>query len=331
MNFDCFSDVYYTYNYVNLYLDSGDEPFEFYYEENEKWVYNISIKHPINYVGDVQVNEEIFDLETVYGYGGIFTNSRDKTFIKKALAKYREKCRKNNIIAEFFRFHPYNSFPVSFPDSFDFLSKDRLTIIINLNQSYDEIFKNFKSSLRRNIRKALKNGLVAQEVEKSDKNIEAFKKLYHHTMEKNQADNFYFFSTSYFNNLLEKEYAKLYGIFYDGKLINAGIFLFSYPFIYYHLGASDFHYYSLNGNALLFSELCRKYNYQYEIFYLGGGNTPDLENSLYKFKRKFSPDTRYFYIGGFIYNHEKYNELIDIWNTQHPDDNRVYFLKYRLK
>jgi hypothetical protein len=64
---------------------------------------------------------------------------------------------------------------------------------------------------------------------------------------------------------------------------------------------------------------------------MGGGNSPNPEDSLYQFKRKFSNNINYYYIAGMVYNQEKYNELIDLWKKHHPDDDRVYFLKYRLE
>ncbi|MFB6088502.1 MAG: hypothetical protein ABEK36_01860 [Candidatus Aenigmatarchaeota archaeon] len=312
-------------------MNSSEQPFVFDYKKNDNWLFNISIKRPITKVGNYPIKEKIFDLETAYGYGGICTNSRDEKFISKALTQYRHKCISENIVAEFFRFHPFNVFPINHPDIFDFISKDRPTIFIDLNQSYENIFKNFKSALRRNIRKANKNNLVFKEMEKTGENIEAFRKLYYLTMKKNRADKFYFFSDEYFRELLNKDYARLFGVYYGGHLTNAGIFLFSPPFIYYHLGASDPKYYTLNGNPLLFSEICRLFSFQYGILYLGGGNSSNPKDSLYQFKRKFSDKINYFYIGGIIYNNEKYNELLDLWEQQNPDDDRVYFLKYRLE
>jgi hypothetical protein len=331
MEFNCKKDVYFRKDYINLYLNSSEEPFVFHYEEDDNWLFNISVKRPIIKVGNYPFEGNFYDLETAYGYGGICTNSWDEQFISKAITQYRNKCLSENIVAEFFRFHPFNVFPIVHSDIFDFLSKDRPTICIDLNQSYESIFKNFKSALRRNIRKANKNNLVFKEMEKTGENIEAFRRIYYLTMNKNRAEKFYFFSNSYFRTLLKKDYTKLFGVYYDNHLINAGIFLFSHPFIYYHLGASDPQYYGLNGNPFLFSEICRLFNFQYDILYMGGGNSPNPEDSLYQFKRKFSNNINYYYIAGMVYNQEKYNELIDLWKKHHPDDDRVYFLKYRLE
>ncbi len=331
IEFNYKNDVYFQKDYINLYLNDSEQSFIFEYQENDNWLYNISIKKPIIKIGNCPVKEKIYDLETAYGYGGIFTNSGDGHFIDKALARYRQKCLQENIVAEFFRFHPFNLFPVNYPGAFNFLIKDRPTISIDLHQSYEHIFNNFKPALRRNIRKAKKNNLVFREMKKTRKNLEAFKTLYYLTMNRNQAKEFYFFSSTYFQQLLAKDYSRLFGVFSGNKMINSGVFLFSYPFIYYHLGASDPHYYSLNGNPFLFSEICRQFSFQYKLLYLGGGNSPKPEDSLYQFKRKFSDKINYFYIGGMVYQPSKYNELTRTWKEQHPDEKKAYFLKYRLE
>lgn len=331
MEFNCYNDIYFQEEYANLYIDEDEEIFNFTHKNTGKWLFNISIKRPINPVGKQQTTQSLFDLETAYGYGGICTNTKDEQFVNEAIRKYRNLCFSNNIVAEFFRFHPFNSFPYLFPKHFDFLVKDRPTVVINLKRPYEEIFSDFKSSLRRNIRKANKNGLFFTEMVKSPENIEAFIELYYLTMKRNKATSFYFFSKTYFQKLFQNKYVKLYGVYYKNNLINAGIFLFSPEIIYYHLGASDPNYYFLNGNPLLFAEVCHANVYKYDKLYLGGGNTSRLDDSLFQFKRKFSGETKPFYIGGMIYNKRAYNNLVKLWEKQNPQDNRVFFLKYRLK
>ena len=62
--------------------------------------YNIAIKRPITKIGNVDIAEGYFDLETAYGYGGFYVNNENEEFLKIALEKYQQYCLENNIIAE---------------------------------------------------------------------------------------------------------------------------------------------------------------------------------------------------------------------------------------
>lgn len=46
---------------------------------------NKTIKKPINKIGNIEVNDNFYDLETSYGYGGFYTNCDDKLFIQNAM------------------------------------------------------------------------------------------------------------------------------------------------------------------------------------------------------------------------------------------------------
>ena len=48
-----------------------------------------------------------FDFETVYGYSGPVSTSKDKYFFKKCLERIQNYCLNNSLIAGFIRFNPY--------------------------------------------------------------------------------------------------------------------------------------------------------------------------------------------------------------------------------
>jgi len=322
------NDVYYLDDYVKLYLKSDQNILKFEFNEGSKQFYHITIKRPI-LLNNSQFDG--YDLETAYGYGGFWINTQDQTFVRKALKEYEAFCQNQNIVAEFFRFHPFNDFPLNFGDYFDFLIEDRETVFVQLEKPYETIFKEYHSSLHRNLKKAVKNDLQFRLLEPTSEQINHFHRLYYQTMKKNNADSFYFFSESYFNKLFNLQNTKLFGVEFKGQIVNMVIILESFPFCYYHLGASEPEYYSLNGNPFLFDQLIKFYQQKFKIFYLGGGATPAPDDSLLRFKRKFSPDTKPFFIAGKIFNKEKYDHLIQKAEKKCPELKSVkYFLKYRL-
>ncbi len=322
------NDIYYQEDYIKLYLKPLQKIVKFEFSDATNQFYHITIQRPI-----YSVNSElqIYDLETAYGYGGFWCNTDNRSFIRRALNAYDAFCKEKNIVAEFFSFHPFNRFPEFFNDYFDFLVEERKTVYVNLQKAYETIYQEYHPSLRRNLKKAQKNKLQFLELLPTPQNIFRFYQLYFATMKKNNADSFYFFPEAYFKQLFELPEAKLYGVEYEGKIVNMVVMLESTPFCYYHLGASDPQYYSLNGNPFLFDQLIQRYQKTFTIFYLGGGATPDPEDSLLRFKRKFSPETTPFFIAGKIYNKTKYDDLVKEAEQKCPELSSVnYFLKYRL-
>ena len=90
---DLSSDIYYQRAYSALYEDNC-EYFEFLYEEGLHFVKFSALKHRIIDVSGIKLEEELYDLETPYGYGGPLTNSIDKSFLQRAFEEIgRASCR----------------------------------------------------------------------------------------------------------------------------------------------------------------------------------------------------------------------------------------------
>jgi hypothetical protein len=97
-------DIYYLDSYISLYLKDDEELFSFIYEESDNFFINKTIKRPIKKIGDIEVNDNFYDLETAYGYGGYYTNSDDIDFLKEAFKAYEEKCKKIELLLNLFVF-----------------------------------------------------------------------------------------------------------------------------------------------------------------------------------------------------------------------------------
>ena len=313
------NDLMFKKEYLELYLKDGEEIFEFNYEKNGYYFYNISIKRPIKKIGSFNINEKIYDLESVYGYGGYLTNG-DEKFINEALKRYKEYCQNQYIVAEFIRFHPFNDFP---KELLDFNLIERQVIVKNLEDN--DIMRSFNSKTRYYVKKALKD----IKIEKSN-NIEKFLELYYFTMSKNKASDFYYFDKRYFEKLISLPGVELYACIFNNEIIAMSFFIFS-KYGYYHLSANSEVSYKLGANyALLYYgfEVAKSKNIKY--FILGGGTTNNQNDSLFKFKKKFSNLIKPFYIGGMIFDEDKYKYLNTLWNKQFKKDVK-YFLKYRLE
>ena len=324
--FNLLNDIYYSKEYVSLYLKENEEIFEFEYKEDNLIFYNIAIKRPITKIGNEVVSDEYFDLETAYGYGGFYLNTENQEFIKIALKKYEQKCLEEKIIAEFIRFHPWNTFPYKYKEFLDMNIYDRDVVYVDLSLSKEQRWKNYSSNTRNILRKC-ERALVFQKTD----DIEMFIELYEKTMDKNNAADFYYFSREYYEQLLDNRNIELYEVRQDNRTISMAFFMFGGEIGHYHLSANDYEMRKYNANYFILDQIFDiAKNKGEKYFLLGGGTTGSKDNSLLKFKQKFSPLIKQFYISGKIYNHEIYNKYIQAWEQQSKEEIR-YFLKYRLE
>ncbi len=330
LKFDLFNDPYYNKDYISLYLTKDDDIFEFLYSEDDKIFYNVAIKKKISSIGNVIIDKPYFDIESVYGYGGIYTNTQDKIFLNKAMNSYKKYCVENFIVAGFIRFNPFDSYLVYLSDYLDFFEYNRDIVVIDLTLSKEEIFKNYNSTTRNILRKMERDFTYRIEImeteEKKNKILEKFIYLYYQTMDRNNASNFYYFDENYFKGLNALSFSKLFVAYKDNEVISMAYFLEGSDIVYYHLSANDPLKYNLKGNYLLLNEAVNYYlSMKKKYLVLGGGRTKDPNDSLFLFKRKFSKLILPFYVGGIIFMYDKYKEFCNISKS-----NEQKFLKYRV-
>lgn len=326
---DLSKDIYYIKEYASLYLAEGEALFEFDYRDGSDRFYNLSVKRPIDRIGNMAVDDGYFDIETAYGYGGYFSTSEDQGFLAKAFGAYQKQCNDERIIAEFVRFHPYNTFPTVSKWYLDFIALDRQTVSIDLTIPKAERWSGYSSTTRNILRKGAQI-LFFHETE----GIDEFMRLYQLTMEKNNADSFYYFSREYYEKLLAIKDVKLFAVMHGDHIVNMSFALFGKNLAHYHLSANDMNFSKLNGNYILLDLICDyvKLNYpKISQFHLGGGRSNLANDSLLAFKSKFSHIRNNFYIAGKVFNRIVYQQYIEAFHALHPElKSANFFLKYRM-
>ncbi len=297
-------DIYLNKKYASLY----GEVFEFSYQKEVKLFKMIAIKEKIP-------NTKFYDLQSPYGYGGIYCNVNDKNFIKEALENLKLKAVEQNIIAFFIRFHLFDENLKNYHYLLPFFTKNKETIIVNTNENIENIRTNYSPRIRSYIKKARKeiNIEFAQKEDYKD-----FFKLYTHTMQRNNADKFYFFNERYFEKLFNFKESIILKASLDNKILAFASFFLCGDFSYYHLSANSL---KSNANAALLDFFFEYANQNACKFcFLGGG--VQNEDTLFKFKEKFSTLRANFYVGGMIFNKEEFDFLNKNFTNK-------YFLKYR--
>jgi len=319
-------DLYYLSGYVKAFQIHGDGlPQLLYYQVD-------SLKAIYVYMKRKTAIEGYYDSITPYGYGGVLFEGETTDENLRAFWKaYVEKMREEGIVDNFVRFHPVlaNAIPMKLISIVIDLGK---TIAVDLS-SEDVIWSNIISKNRNMIRKAEKNGIEIRHG-KGLELFKDFKRIYNATMEKDQAEEYYFFEDAFYESIhrdLHDNYEMFYAVL-NGEIIAMSIMLFANKQMHYHLSGSMIEYRNLApSNLLLYKAALWGCEQGYKTFHLGGG-VGSGEDNLFKFKAAFNRKSDYqFSIGKEIFDQEKYDELVAERTSRDSefDKSSKYFPLYR--
>ena len=319
-------DTYWLSGYVKAFAIHGDgDPLLFYYEDGSTRGINVVMKRDV--AKDIRFEGKIpvglyFDFATPYGYGGWIIEG-DAT--KNLFDTYLDWLKSNSIISEFVRFHPMIHNDLRCRSFYEVI---QLGDVVHMDLSSTEIIWNNITSKNRNmIRKAKKNNVVILNG-KSSELYKYFKEIYNGTMDKDKADEYYYFSDEFYKSILIDlpDNALVFYAVKDNIIISAAIILFANGKMNYHLSGSLREFSSLGStNLLLYEVAIWGLTNGYKTLYLGGG-LGSGEDSLFKFKRAFyRGELNKFYIGKRVIDTAKYDELVDMRGLI----NSEFFPKYR--
>ncbi len=324
---ECY-DIYFEEKYIKLYETNDNEAVCFIYEENDKILLFPFLRRRFEFKGEIY-----YDFETAYGYGGPISNNTENDFNIRALINFKKYCVDNDYVAGFVRFHPLLNNHLNF-DSIGNIIFDRHTIAIDLTLSEEDIWmKEISTKNRSTIKKGINSGLEFI-VDKDYNYLNNFVKLYESTMNKVEADSFFYFQQNYFTLFKAGIKNSFLGLVsFNGTIISGAIFFYSTKYGHYHLSGSDVNFLHTNPNNFMLYEASKVMkSLGVEKFHLGGGINSDEQNSLYQFKSKFSRIKYNFYIGKSIFNSEIYNLLCNEWMIENPEKQKQFkhhLLKYK--
>lgn len=320
-------DVYWLSGYVKAFQIHGDgEPLLFSYEGSEARGINVVMKRDISedkrFKGKVSAGQYI-DFASPYGYGGWIIEGENTEDLFKT---YEDWIRRNGIISEFVRFHPMLKNQEVCASFYDVI---QLGEVVHMDLASPEIiWDNIISKNRNMIRKAIKNGIKIYNG-RFPEVYEEFRIIYNGTMDKDKADDYYYFGKEFYKSVLEdlSQNAQVFWAEKEGRSIAASIILSSNGRMYYHLSGSIKEFNSLAPtNLLLYEVALWGYANGFKTLYLGGGFGA-REDNLFRFKRAFYKGSlNHFYIGKKIFDQAKYNELLGMRSRI---DNPDFFPKYR--
>ena len=322
-------DIYFTERYAKLYESKGAFAEAFIFEDAGRIYLFPHIKREISVAGSAY-----FDIETPYGYGGPLSNCNDAVFVETAFKEFCKLASENNIISGFIRFHPLIRNQVLVGNGCDVLF-DRKTIAMDLGNSEEELWNHHVHKNHRNsIRKAENAGLqfVADE---ELLHMDEFLQIYNETLDNLNSEEFYRFDNAYYENI-KKTMGKdsFLGLVYLEDKIIAAIIYFQYGIYgHAHLGGSLKEYLDCcPNNFMLYRAALYLKSRGVKYFHFGGGTDGSEDNSLYKYKKRFSKNEYEFYIGKMVLNDDIYRKACSEWESKYPEKKERYskfLLKYR--
>lgn len=215
-------------------------------------------------------------------------------------------CGDQDVIAEFIRFDPCLE-THSFFDGYYDLTLNRDTVYVDLEQSYDAIWKGYKGRCRTAVRKAMKNNIrVSRTV--TPERIDAFAAIYQAEMERKADSKHYFFSPGFFHDITEKlpDHFTWFFAFHGETLCGATIVYHTEEIAYDYLMATAVDYWQYQPNNILLDTAikwaCAR---GIRMFDLMGGRP-----GVFNFKSCFSDKRQKFYTGKRIHNQDVYARLV---------------------
>ena len=326
-------DIYFTPEYYALYEKHGyGQASCFVFRDRKGIALYPFLINPVNSVTSYPLAEVYSDIQGAYGYNGVVTSNVEGSFIEDFFADFEAWCKTKKIIAEFTRFHPLLQ-NHRFSEGHVATHQDRKTIHLDLTQGYSHIWEKEYSSINRNMLRKARKSRLACVMGSSKEDYEEFFQLYSKTMRQVKADQYYFFSSAFFESFRQclGSNQQMIKVQHDGQTLCAVLIMKRGRYAHYHLSGLERSPWPANNLALdaavhwAIEQGCAR-------FHLGGGRTNAYDDPLFRFKSNFPKSQADFVIGKKIHDPDVYQQVVQPWEATHPQEkdrlNNV-LLKYR--
>jgi hypothetical protein len=276
--------------------------------------------------------EGLCDICSPYGYPGPLALEASPGFLQAAVGAWVAALRERQVVSGFVRLHPLLPTPLEALQPFGSLVARGRTVSIDLTISDEECWRQMRRNHRKNIEQALKLGLTAT-MDQGREALQDFQVIYHETMDRVAADNYYFFAPSYFARLSDALGEALWICRVRGPdqaTISVGLLVECAGIVQYHLGGTrteSLHWYP---SKLLFNHAWRWAKARGQrVLHLGGG-VGGAEDALFNFKVGFSDRRHPFYTWQLIFLDQAYESLENRRRQSGPPQMRAgFFPAYR--
>ncbi len=246
---------------------------------------------------NLQPEPGLQDVLTPYGYPGpILVGDPSEETVAAMLQEFVRVAQENGVISAFWRLHPLLPFPLGPLRKLGALVQHGRTVYVDLSHTPEQLWRETSKNHKRHIKRLRENGFVA--VRNDWRYWQSFIDAYRENMDRVKADEFYFFSDQYFEELRAAlgERLDLWTVLSpDGEVAGAVLFTAVNGIVQYHLGGTVGKYTGWSPNKLIISEVrIWAKEARHRVVHLGGGVGGAMD-SLYIFKSRFSPLSAEFY------------------------------------
>jgi hypothetical protein len=247
------------------------------------------------------------DATSPYGYPAPVSDTTDPAFWAAAAAGLPRALRAVGAVSCFVRMHPLLASCAPALGSVGALEYHGDTVSIDLRGSEEDGWRGVRENHRRQIKRAWRAGRTV--VFDDWSYLDAYLALYHQSMRRVGAEDYYFFPASYFSVLRELDAVHL-AVALDGDSPIAGAVCFETGgIVQYHLGGTRTDRLGEQPSKLVIYEVSRWARARgNRAFHLGSG-VGGRDNPLFHFKAGFSPLRHPFHTWRIVADAPRYREL----------------------
>ncbi len=330
------NNVYYSTEHLQYFEKSSDTLKYFLFKKSDAPI--ILMPFVFRAISINGQEQPYFDVISPYGYSGpLFNDSISKDDIAYFWECVDHWYQENNVVTEFVRF----SLNENFEEYSGALIKSLSNVRGRLLENFEDQWTAFLPKVRNNYRKAVNYNLdfkIFHKGEITKDVIKIFNDIYVATMKRNNADSVYFFSGTYFENLILSNLNNfsIAITYFENIPISVELIINYKETIFAFLGGTDAEYFSYRPNDFLRVKVI-EWAIQNDIkYYVLGGGMKDGDG-LYKNKKSLFPKDEdvIFCTGRKIINEKVYDQLCLDSNAEYSninkDDLQNYFFPfYRL-
>lgn len=264
---------------------------------------------------DIDDSTDIYDIISPYGYPGILIGGGaivDPQFSELALQEFWRTLQQKNICSAFLRLHPILGEQFSQIVRSNSLQDNGQTVSIDLTLDEDKIWAKTRKGHQSTINKCIRLGLTARTVNYAEY-IDEFIAIYQETMNRVAAKDDYYFSRSYFEDLLKLGDKIHLGIVESEEAIaSACLFFESCGIVQAHLGGTRTEFLKQSPFNLLLHHMRLWAKAKGNKYLHIGGGVGGKKDNLYTFKSGFSKQRHQFFTLRKIVDAKLYNDLLQV-------------------
>lgn len=274
------------------------------------------------------------DASSPYGYPGLWvTPGRGDvgSLLRMFCEELSQRLAELRVVSVFVRLDPFSNAPESLDRGT--VVRHGETVWINLERSHAELDAELRSGTKRDVARGVRDGLRV-ECDEEGRGLAEFTDLYHRTMRRVGAEEWYLFTAEYLHNLWSEGRGRVrLFVTRDGKrLASAGLFSECCRTVQYLLSARGEARGDLHATKVMLVHVRDWARGRGNARMHLGGGVGGGGDGLLQFKRGFSQQRTEFWSWRWIVNEREYEKRVATWERQTgciADDARGFFPAYR--